>query len=72
MKQTQKKDTAKPPKEEVEPKPVEKKEPKPEKKVDAVFLKDAPKFGKKGDVRKMTEKAIAYINSQIKGVIKKL
>lgn len=48
------------------PKPVEVQE-----KVDAVFLKDAPKFGKKGEVRKMTGEAIAYINSQIKGAVKK-
>jgi hypothetical protein len=51
---------------ELTPKPV-----KVQEKVAAVFLKDAPKFGSKGEVRKMTEEAIAYINSQIKGAVKK-
>ena len=56
-------------KEAVKPK-VEKKNVEP-KKVAVVFVKDAPKFGKKGEVYKMTLRAMNYINSQVAGAVKK-
>ena len=48
--------------------------PKPvlvQRKVEVVFVKDAPRYGKKGEVRMMTEEAMKYVNSKVRGAVKK-